>query len=139
MTVREDHLEAAFLEGGVKIPGLTLRPFSLGTLNLCRRLKLSLFTDDKGDKKKLSDDDSMNQLVVFAWMQSAPLPEVLAHVREGTWEAAVEEFSFGLSVDSITALTGQIARIAQQSAAAVVDVQSKPTEKGGEKDAPPNS
>lgn len=134
---REEHLEGAFLEDTIQIQDLKLRPFSIGTLNLCRRLKLTLFT---GDVKatELSDEDSLHQLTTFAWMQSAPIPEVLKHTREGTHAAQVDEFAFGLSMESLSELTQQIARLAKQSAAAVVKVEPK---KGGAKqeDEPPNS
>lgn len=133
---REEHLEEAFLEDTIQIKDLKLRPFSIGTLNLCRRLKLTLFTGDAKDAD-LSDDDKLNQLATFAWMQSAPIPEVLKHTREGTHAAQVDEFAFGLSMESLSELTQQIARLAKQSAAAVVKVEPK---KGAKKeDEPPNS
>lgn len=138
MKTRESKLEAAFLEGGVNVPGLSMRPFSLGTLSLCKRLNLSLFIDG-GEKQKaeLSEDETMEQLAAFAWMQSAPLPEVLAAVRENQWREKVEIFAFDLSVEAITALTGEITRIAAQSDAAAVEVKKKPADKP--EDAPPNS
>lgn len=141
MKSRESQLESAFLEGGVSVPGIAMRPFSLGTLNLCKRLKLSLFIEeDDGTKKaELSEDDTMHQLTTFAWMQTAPLPEVLAAVREDKWREKVELFAFDLSVDTVTALTSEIERIAGQSNAAAVKVAKKPGDTAEDKDAPPNS
>jgi len=137
---REDQLEAAFLEAGLNVPGLTMRPFSLGTLNLCKKLKLSLFVEDKSaEKVELDEDATLDQLIAFAWLQSQPLPEVLAAVRGNKWREAVELFAFTLSADTITALGAEIQRISAQSNAAAVEVIAKPAEKDGEKDAPPNS
>lgn len=134
---RNELLEDAFLEDGLIIKDFKLRNFSAGTLTLCRKLKLSLFTEEK-KAEEISDEESLLQLATFAWMQSAPIADVLRHVREGTYADEVELFSFGLALDSLGELTKQIKRLAAQSAAAIVKVQPK---KNGAKaeDAPPNS
>jgi len=138
---RDDQLEAAFLEGGLNVPGLQMRPFSIGTLNLCKKMKLSMFVsdEDKKEEGELSEDDSLEQLTAFAWMQSQPLKDVLAAVRENRWREAVEVFSFSLSAETIGSLTSEITRISGQSNAAAVEVVKKPGEASDEKDAPPNS
>ena len=132
-------LEAAYAEDAT--PALVgsnrLRPFSLGTLNLCRQLKLTLFTEPKGETE-LSDEARQFQLTVFAWMQSAPLKDVLAAVRAGTWKDAVAEFEFSLSVDTLPTLIAEISRIATLAAAAAVEVVPKPGAQD-DKDAPPKS
>ncbi len=136
---RTSQLEAAFAEdhGATQVGTTRLRPFSLGTLNLCRQLQLTLFTDAQADEK-LSDDERQRQIAAFAWMQSAPLKDVLAAVRAGTWQDAVSEFEFSLSVDTIPTLVAEIGRIATLAAAAAVEVVPKPG--GGEdRDAPPKS
>jgi hypothetical protein len=136
---RTSQLEAAFAEESAPTMAAAcrLRPFSLGTLNLCRQLKLSLFTDPQAEEK-ISDEERQRQIAAFAWMQSAPLKEVLAAVRAGTWKDAVTEFEFNLSVETIPALIAEISRIATLAAAAAVEVVPKP---GGEqdRDAPPKS
>lgn len=136
---RTPQLEAAYAEDTSMslVGGNRLRPFSLGTLNLCRQLKLTLFTDAQADEK-LSEEERQRQIAAFAWMQSEPLKEVLRAVRAGTWEDAVTEFEFNLSVDTIPTLVAEIGRIATLAAAAAVEVVPKPG--GGEdKDAPPKS
>jgi len=136
---RLPQLEAAFAEDSAPThaAGCRLRPFSLGTLNLCRQLKLTLFTDPQADEH-LSEEERQRQIAAFAWMQSAPLKDVLAAVRVGTWQDAVAEFEFNLSVDTIPSLIAEISRIASLAAAAAVEVVPKP---GGEqdRDAPPKS
>ena len=76
---RLPQLEAAFAEdpAPAMVGGNRLRPFSLGTLNLCRQLKLTLFTDAQADEQ-LTEEERQRQIAAFAWMQSAPLKEVLA-------------------------------------------------------------
>lgn len=136
---RSANLEAAYSEEStpVRVAGIHLRPFSLGTLNLCRQLGLSIFTDPQAEEK-LSDEDRQRQIAAFAWMQSAPLKDVLAAIRAGAWQEVVTEFEFSLSVDTIPALIAEISRIATLAAAAAVEVVPKP---GGDldHDAPPKS
>lgn len=136
---RSAQLEAAFAEENTPTAaaGLRLRPFSLGTLNLCRQLGLTLFTDAQAEEK-ISDEERQRQIAAFAWLQSAPLKEVLHAVRAGTWQNAVNEFEFSLSVDTIPALVAEIGRIATLAAAAAVEVVPKP---GASQDegAPPKS
>ena len=121
--LRTQQLEAAYAEDTtISFVGSNrLRPFSLGTLNLCRQLKLSLFTEPEAENE-LADEERQHQLAVFAWMQSAPLKEVLAAVRAGTWKDAVAEFEFSLSVDTMPTLVAEIGRIASLAAAAVTSL-----------------
>jgi hypothetical protein len=132
---RTEQLEAAFADTEcIAVGSLKLRPFSLGTLNLCRRLKLSLFLD--GDAE-ITDDEKQRQIVTFAWFQSQRLGDVLAAIRKGTHEDAVAEFEFGLAVSDLPALLAEIQRIGEMAGAASVEVESKPGSTG-EEGAPKN-
>jgi len=134
---RTTKLEAAFTDpsdGHTKVGSLRLRPFSLGTLNLCRRLNLTLFLDETVE---LTDEEKQRQIVAFAWAQSAPLPDVLAALRTHTADEKIEEFEFGLAVGDLPALLDEIQRIGELAAAATVDVAPKPGA-SGEEGTPPN-
>lgn len=121
---RNQNLEAAFCEPETLTVGtLCLRPFSLGTLNLCRQLGLTMFLDDSAE---LTDADKQRQIAAFAWAQSAPLREVISAVRKGTWQEAVDEFEFGLAVSDLPALLAEIQRIGELAGAASVEVAPKP-------------
>lgn len=124
--------EASFSEGAKEFGKITLRPFTVGTLSLCRQLQLSMFTGE-GDDSKL---DQQRQIMAFAWAQSAPLAQVLQAVRAGKWIEAVEEFEFGIIPAQITELVEEINRISTAIKAAAVDVEDKPN--SGDEDAPPN-
>lgn len=124
--------EASFSEGSKEFGKITLRPFTVGTLSLCRQLKLSMFTGEDGD----SGLDQQRQIMAFAWAQSAPLAQVLQAVRSGKWIEAVEEFEFGIIPAQITELVEEINRISTAIKAAAVDVEEKPNT--GDEDAPPN-
>jgi len=124
--------EASFSEGSKEFGKITLRPFTVGTLSLCKQLKLSMFTGE-GDDSGL---DQQRQIMAFAWAQSAPLTQVLQAVRSGKWIEAVEEFEFGIIPSQITELVEEINRISTAIKAAGVDVEEKPNT--GSEDAPPN-
>lgn len=124
--------EASFSEGLKEFGKITLRPFTVGTLSLCRQLKLSMFTGEGSD----SGLDQQRQIMAFAWAQSAPLAQVLQAVRSGKWVEAVEEFEFGIIPAQITELVEEINRISTAIKAAAVDVEEKPNT--GDEDAPPN-
>lgn len=132
---RSQQLEAAFAEAETTVAGLRLRPFSLGTLNLCRQLNLTLFLDETAE---LTDAEKQRQLVAFAWAQSAPLHEVLAAIRTGKAMDHIAEFEFTLSIDMLPGLLAEITRISKLAAAAAVEVAPKPGS-GIEEGAPPNS
>jgi hypothetical protein len=134
---RTRKLEAAFADpaqGETMIGGLRLRSFSLGTLNVCRQLDLSLFLDGEAD---LNDEEKQRQIVAFAWAQSAPLSEVLGALRTGTANDKIAEFEFRMDVAALPELITEIQRISDLAAAAAVEVAPKPG-RSGEDDAPPN-
>ena len=116
------------------IGGLHLRSFSLGTLNVCRQLNLTLFLDGEAD---LNDEEKQRQIVAFAWAQSAPLSEVLGALRTGTANDKIAEFEFRMDVAALPELITEIQRISELAAAAAVEVAPKPG-RSGEDDAPPN-
>ena len=134
---RTRKLEAAFAdpaETETMLGGLRLRPFSLGTLNVCRQLELTLFLDGEAE---LGDEEKQRQIVAFAWVQSATLTEVLAALRTGTANERIAEFEFQLDVAALPELITEIQRISELAAAAAVEVAPKPG-RSGEDDAPPN-
>ncbi|MCB1089045.1 MAG: hypothetical protein KDM63_18565 [Verrucomicrobiae bacterium] len=134
---RTEKLEAAFAEpseDGTKVGTLRLRPFSLGTLNVCRQLGLTLFLEGEAD---LDDEEKQRQIVAFAWAQSAPLPEVLDALRTKSAADRIAEFEFRMDVGDLPLLIQEIQRISELAAAAAVEVAPKPG-RSGEEDAPPN-
>lgn len=132
---RTEKLEAAFADEEETVVGsLRLRPFSLGTLNVCRQLDLTLFLDDEVE---LDDEEKQRQIVAFAWAQSAPLPEVLKALRSSETEERIAEFEFQMDVGDLPELIREIQRISELAAAAAVEVAPKPGSSSDE-DAPPN-
>jgi hypothetical protein len=134
---RESQLENTFTEPDAQIAGLTLRPFSLGSLTICRRAKLTMLTGD-AKPEELSDDEKQNQIVAFIFIQSQPIQDVLRAVKDPDFiEKHILPFSMTLPLDAMPAAVAEIQRIMDAASAAYVEVQSKPDEKP--EDAPPNS
>lgn len=113
----------------LEVAGLRLRPFSIGTYNLIQRLKIKLDGD-------LSEAEQMRNLAALAWIQSAPIPEVLKAVHTGKADEAIDAFMFSIDLTRIGELSAELNRIGEQVTAASFEVQPKPGEK--EEDTPPN-
>mgnify|MGYP006908574289 CR=1 FL=1 len=130
----EDQLES-ITEGPKEITltdgrTITIRPFTLGAISLCKKLGLTMFTgeaedtgDDADDGEGALDDSMVQQLQTFFWMQSTPVPELLKSVRDGSWELEVEEFGLFLPVHEMETLMSEVNRISAMAAAVSVDVE----------------
>jgi hypothetical protein len=132
---RTQLLEEAFSEGASVVSGFELRPMSIGVLNQCRKMGLSMFVGTSDEE--VDDDEKLFQMCACLWLLSQPIPQVLAAVREDRWRAEVELFQFSVELSALPGLVREITRISQQANAATVEVAPKPG--GAEKDQPPNS
>lgn len=124
----ESATEAFHGEGEVTINGRKIRPFSFGSLTVCRRLKFTLFTQE-GSADEMSEDETMRQLAGFFWIQSQPPREILAHVRAGTANEAIDEFQFDVDVSDLPAIMRRVKEISKLAGEAAVDVAPKPNSK----------
>ena len=67
----------AFIEPAPETSGLKLRPFSAGTLTICRALGLTMITGASQEQlETMSADDKQRQLTTFLFIQSQPLDAV---------------------------------------------------------------
>jgi hypothetical protein len=123
MTLEKEN-EKSFSEGSQKIGSLVLRPFTIGTLSICKQLNLSMFIGESEGKAELDDQ---RQIMAFAWAQSAPLEKVLQAVRMNKWIEAVEEFEFSIQPNQVSEIVDEINRISQSVKNASVEVQEKPS------------
>jgi hypothetical protein len=113
----------------LEVAGLRLRPFSIGTFNLIQRLGVKL--DGQQDEAK-----QMRDLAAVAWMQSAPIPEVLKAVHSGKADEAIDAFMFQIDLTRVGELSDELNRIGEQVAAASFGIEAKPGDK--EESTPPN-
>ena len=137
MSERTDILDNSFVTPPAEVNGLKLRPFSLGSMQICRKIKLTMLTGD-ANPEDLSDEEQQKQIVAFIFIQSAPIPEVLRAINQPNfWDDVLLPFSMGLHLSAIPAAVEEIKRIINEANASYVEVQSKPGEKP--EDTPPNS
>lgn len=120
---------------------VTLRPFTFGSLTLCKKLGLTMFSGEGDDEDDESpdldgvedqdedlDDESLFQMQTFFWMQTQPVNEVLGAVRSENWKDRVEEFGFVLPVHEMGSMMKEINRISKMTADAAVDIIPKDDE-----------
>ena len=104
--------------------GLKLRPLTLGTHSLCVRAGLGIVQGKAPDAHALADE-----LATFAWIHSAPLPEVLDAFDAGdkAVRRAVFAFSDRLGMDSLR----ELARVVPEVIMAAMGSLVTPVESDG--------
>lgn len=126
-------MNEAFIEGERQIGSLTLRPWTSGSKMYASKMGLTIF-EGKGDG--LSEADIEWQVHAFAWMQSAPLQEVISSVRNNTFKEKIDAFMFTVSIPLLPQLCEEITRIGETVKAQMIAVAPRPN--SSDKDAPPN-
>lgn len=123
-------LEQSFLDdGGLEVPmidatRLTLRGFTLGSLNACRSMNLPLFlgAEREEEAKALTPQERQDQTIAFCWAHAKPVREVNRAIRDGSWRDLVDEFAWSLPLEALPKLLTEINRISSIASAAAVDV-----------------
>lgn len=124
---------------------LKLRPFSAGTLTLCRKLKLTMILGSAEDKAALSDEEKQRQLTTFLFIQSAPVETVKRAAKLAREDLAAFEdqylldFELNLPVGAMTQAVEQLAAGIEKIGAA--QFETVPRDGGGsvQDKAPPNA
>ncbi len=114
------------LDGAKEVAGITLRPFTLGSLQAARKLGLQLFSDEVIEGE-LETGQEEREMVAFAWIQSAPLSEVLASLRVGADEAwaKIDEFAFGLDMEKFHMFAKELEKLGSMVGETIVEVVPK--------------
>ena len=124
MNTRDLNLATGMIEPAERtVGGITLRPFSYGSMQLAYMLNLSLFTEEEGADP--DDAEMQRQVVTFAWMQSAPIDEVVDAILSKSVEGRVLRYSLNITFDQIPHLIGEIRRIGEMVAASNVRAESR--------------
>jgi hypothetical protein len=124
-----------FTDGMISAGDLVLRPFTLGTLDLCQEIGLTLFTGESADD--ISTSDKTRQAATYLWMQSEPIDSVLAAVEKGKVKETVRRWMFKIPPSVLEEATPKIMASIEAATAARVEVEEKPDHKP--ETAPPNS
>ncbi len=139
MDSKTRELSGAFLDGSSKQIGpVLLRGFTIGTLNACRVMGLSMFTEQTQAPVELSTEEKQRQAMAFAWAHSAPRGEVLDAIEDGTWPRKVKEFEFDLEIAALPDFIRAITYISKRASAAAVQISPRPGVKGDTEQPPGN-
>lgn len=126
-------MTANITDGVQELAGLSLRPFSLGTLELCQQLGLTLFS---GGGVPSDAAERMRQVAAYLFVQSEPLAEVLKAVDAPDFEQAyLRPFKFRLTPGVVERAWGLIEENLSRAGAAMVAIEPRPGRDSG--DAPP--
>lgn len=133
-----------FIAPAPEAGGITLRPFSAGTLTLCRALGLTMVGGgDKAQVEALSADDKQRQLTTFLFIQSQPLDVVKKAVklarenRQAFEDEYLLPFELELPVTAMFAAMQQLESNLTAIEAAQIEVLARPSGKK-ETTPPPN-
>lgn len=130
---RDQRLRRAFLAPARPVvAGLTLRPFSLWTLDFCDELGLGFFTSSK-ETEATSDLKGSEQLAALIWGHLVAIEpaEIDGHLFAGTWPGEVAKIHrSGLVGSGVVAITEYIAYIASLIDAASITIRPRKPAKG---------
>jgi hypothetical protein len=106
-----DARDLAFVEPAAEFAGLKLRPFSAGTMTLCRALKLNVVL---GGGDELTEEEKQKQLVALLFIQSAPIETVKKAVKlaRTDYQAFLDDYLLPFELElPVTALPKIIAEL----------------------------
>jgi len=134
-----------FITPATEAGGITLRPFSAGTLTLCRALGLTMVVGgDKDQVAALSADDKQRQLTTFLFIQSQPLDVVkkAAKLARENRQSFEDEYLLPFELDlPVTAMFTAMQQLEQNLTAieaAQIEAITRPSGSKKEPTPPPN-
>jgi hypothetical protein len=134
-----------FIAPATETGSITLRPFSAGTLTICRALGLTMVVGgDKEQVEALSADDKQRQLMTFLFIQSQPLDVVKKAVklarenRQAFEDEYLLPFELELPVTAMFTAMQQLEDNLTAIEAAQIEVITRPSGSKKEPTTPPN-
>ena len=134
-----------FITPASETGGITLRPFSAGTLTICRALGLTMVVGgEKEQVESLSADDKQRQLTTFLFIQSQPLDVVKKAVklarenRQAFEDEYLLPFELELPVTAMFTAMQQLENNLTAIEAAQIEVITRPSGSKKEPTPPPN-
>ena len=134
-----------FIAPAAEAGALALRPFSAGTLTLCRALNLTMVTGATADQlEAMTADEKQRQLSTFLFIQSQPIEVVKKAVklarenREAFENEYLLPFEMELPVTAMFAAMQQLEDSLGAIEAAQIEVVARPKGSGKEPTPPPN-
>lgn len=132
-----------FIDPAPEAGALKMRPFSAGTLTLCRKLGLTMILGNADDKASLTDDEKQRQITTFLFIQSAPIETVkkaakLAREDRTAFEDQyLLDFELNLPVGAMAQAVNQLAAGIEHVGAAQFETVPREGSPGGREESPP--
>lgn len=132
--------EEAFLEPKLKQVGdFKLRPFTLGSVTLCKKLGLSQFTGEKSDEP-MDQVEQLRQVAGFLFIHCEPVENVLRAVRnKDRLEDELLRYQLSIPISIVPEVMAEIQRVGDMTAAASVEILDKPSRAGTSQETPPGN
>jgi hypothetical protein len=132
--------EEAFLEPQIKeIGDFKLRPFTLGSVTLCKKLGLSQFTGEKTDAP-MDQVEQLRQVSGFLFIHCEPVERVLRAVRDQSkLEEELLRYQLQIPLSIVPEVMDEIQRVGDMTAAASVEIVEKPARAGANQESPPGN
>ena len=133
-----------FIEPSPEAGPLKLRPFSAGTLTLCRKLGLTMILGSANDKTALTEEEKQRQITTFLFIQAAPIEIVKKAAKVARADMAAFEdqylldFELNLPVGAMAQAVEQLATGIDQVAAAQFETVPREDSGGRQESPPPN-
>ena len=132
--------EEAFLEPKLKqIGDFKLRPFTLGSVTLCKKLGLSQFTGEKTEEP-LDQVEQLRQVAGFLFIHCEPVDKVLRAVRDRVQlEDELLRYQLSIPLSIVPEVMAEIQKVGDMTGAASVEIVEKPARAGASEEAPPGN
>lgn len=133
-----DLREDAFLEPQLRqIGDFKLRPFTVGSLPLCKKLGLTQFIGGSDDAP-LDQVEQVRQVAGFLWIHCEPVEKILRIIRDPqALEDELLRYQLTIPITLLPEVLAEIQRSSDLAAAAAVDIVAKPG--GAPQDSPPGN
>jgi len=132
--------EEAFLEPSLKeIGDFKLRPFTLGSVTLCKKLGLSQFTGEKTEEAP-DQVEQLRQVAGFLFIHCEPVEKVLRAVRDKQGlEDELLRYQLQIPLSIVPQVMAEIQRVGDMTGAASVEIVEKPARADGSQESPPGN
>ena len=116
-----------------------LRPFTLGSVTLCKKLGLSQFTGEKSDEP-MDQVEQLRQVAGFLFIHCEPVENVLRAVRnKERLEDELLRYQLSIPISIVPEVMAEIQRVGDMTAAASVEILEKPSRAGASQETPPGN
>lgn len=132
--------EEAFLEPSLKqIGDFKLRPFTLGSVTLCKKLGLSQFTGEKSDEP-MDQVEQLRQVAGFLFIHCEPVEKVLRAVRDKQHlDDELLRYQLQIPLSLVPQVMDEIQHVGDMTGAASVEIVEKPSAPGASQASPPGN